>query len=265
MTAVGDDHDDLHAERRGHGPRVVLVHGFTQSHRSWAEIADLLVGDHEVVLPDLPGHGPSPLPSAAGDATGLERAGAALGRAGGSATYVGYSLGGRCCLHLALSSPELVDRLVVVGAHPGIEDEEERHRRWATDAALADRIEAGGDGGLAAFLDEWLSGPLFAGLGESEADRPSRLVNTAAGLASSLRATGTGSQLPLWERLGQLQMPVLVVAGELDDKFLAIAERTSEAIGPNARVIVVAGAGHAAPFEQPDAFAALVRDFVAGD
>jgi len=118
----------LHATRRGHGPRIVLVHGFTQTSASWARIAGELEADFEVVTPDLPGHGRSPLPD---PGSGLAATARALGEAGGKAGYVGYSLGGRCCLHLALESPGLVERLVIVGAHPGIVDETERRQRRA--------------------------------------------------------------------------------------------------------------------------------------
>ncbi|HEX6785940.1 MAG TPA: alpha/beta fold hydrolase, partial [Acidimicrobiales bacterium] len=114
----------LHVERLGAGPRVVLVHGFTQTGRSWAPIAADLGRDHEVVLVDAPGHGGS----SAGRADLTEGA-ALLGAAGGRATYVGYSMGGRLALHLALDHPDHVDALVLLGATAGIEDEEERAAR----------------------------------------------------------------------------------------------------------------------------------------
>ncbi len=241
------------------GPRVVLVHGFTQTGSSWARIAGELAAGFEVVTVDLPGHGRSPLPGPGSD---IVQAAGALARAGGRACYVGYSLGGRCCLHVALAHPELVESLVVVGANPGISAADGRRARREADDRLAREIEAGGDAALPEFLDRWLEGPLFAHLGEQEADRQSRLANSAAGLAASLKTAGTGTQAPLWHRLGELAMPVLVVVGELDQKFRPIAARTAEAIGPNARLAVVAGAGHAVCFERPEAFAALLVDFL---
>src|ERR1035441_8468929 len=119
---------------------------------------------------------------------------------GGKAGYVGYSLGGRCCLHLALQTPRLVERLVIVGAHPGIDDERSRRLRRAEDDRRAAELERGGDAFVAEFVETWLAGPLFAHLNEEQADRPSRLANSAAGLAASLRTVGTGTQAPLWER-----------------------------------------------------------------
>ena len=238
----------------------MLVHGFTQSSKSWAGITADLEQDHEVVVPDLPGHGTSP--AAEGD---LSAAADQLAESCGKGTYVGYSLGGRICLHLALRRPILAERLVLVGATAGLEDVDERSARAQADEALARRIAEGGDAGLAGFLDEWLSGPLFEDLSEREADREARLVNTATGLAGALAHFGLGAQLPLWEQARAIRMPVLILAGEKDEMFVALGERLAAAIGTNALFLLVPEAGHAVPFQQPEAFATLLRSFVAGE
>ncbi|MHB8436326.1 MAG: alpha/beta fold hydrolase [Acidimicrobiales bacterium] len=238
---------------------MVLVHGFTQTGASWRPIANLLSDSHEVLMPDLPGHGSSPI--AAGT---LDMAAAQLGEACGKGTYVGYSLGGRTCLHLALDRSDLVERLVLVSTTAGIEDAEEREARLESDGAMAARIEQGGAEGLVTFVDEWLASPLFAHLSEEQADRAARTSNTPEGLASSLRHHGTGAQLPLWETVRELTMPVLVIAGEDDPKFVEIGERLADAIGANALFLLVPRTGHAVPFEQPDAFARLIAEFIAG-
>jgi 2-succinyl-6-hydroxy-2,4-cyclohexadiene-1-carboxylate synthase len=255
----GDRPPRLHTTRQGRGPKIVLVHGFTQTGASWARVARELEGDFELVMVDLPGHGRSPVPD---PGSGLVQAASALGQAGGKASYVGYSLGGRCCLHLALQEQRLVERLVIIGAHPGIFGETFRRARVAEDDERAAELERGGDAFVPEFLDHWLEGPLFAHLTVEQADRPSRLANSAAGLAASLRTVGTGTQTPLWERLGELEMPILVVTGALDDKFRPIAEQTVKAIGPNARLAVVAGAGHAVCFERPGVFVEIVSEFL---
>jgi len=249
----------LHATRRGDGPTIVLVQGFTQTSASWGPVASDLARDFEVVVADLPGHGRSPIPDLG---SGLEATAHALGEACGKAAYVGYSLGGRCCLQLALQAPLLVESLIVVGAHPGIADEPSRRLRRESDDVRAAELERGGDAAVPDFVESWLAGPLFAHLTEEQTGRSSRLGNSAAGLSASLRTVGTGTQLPMWEHLAELEMPVLVVAGALDDKFRALAEATVAAIGPNARLAVVAEAGHAVPFERPRAFVDLVREFL---
>ena len=244
----------LHVERQGAGPRVVLVHGFTQTGRSWGPIAGDLGRDHEVVLVDAPGHGGS-----AAVRADLTAGAALLGAAGGRATYVGYSMGGRLALHLALDRPDEVDALVLLGATAGIEDDAERAARRRSDEVWASELERDG---LDTFLDRWLAQPLFATLPLDAADVDDRRRNTVDGLVSSLRLAGTGSQAPRWAELPRLRMPVLVLAGEQDERFAALGRRMAGAIGGNATFATVAGAGHAAHREQPDAFLAALRAFL---
>ena len=250
----------LHRESAGHagGPRLVLVHGFTQTGRSWRPVAERLgraLPDHELVLVDAPGHGGSGTIDA-----DLATAGRLLADAGGRATYVGYSMGGRMVLHTALDRPDIVERLVLLGATAGIDDPAERAERRRADDALATSIERDG---VPAFLERWLANPMFAALPDDPAERAERLRNTAAGLASSLRSCGTGTQEPSWSRLAELQMPVLVLAGERDEKFAALGERLTRSIGMNAGSGTIAGAGHAAHLERPDEFVAALARFVA--
>ena len=237
------------------GPdRLVLVHGFTQTLRSWDRLAVPLAETFQVVRVDLPGHGGS-----GGLDLTFEETAAAVGEAGGRATYVGYSLGGRVCLRLAVDQPELVQTLVLVGASPGLADAGERAARRAEDEARADEIERIG---TAAFLEQWLAQPMFAGLEPQPEDIEARLANTSRGLATALRRLGTGAQEPLWGRLGDLAMPVLAVAGQKDAKFARIAEEMADAIGVNAQVVAIAGAGHPAHLERPISFTRLLTAFL---
>jgi 2-succinyl-6-hydroxy-2,4-cyclohexadiene-1-carboxylate synthase len=233
--------------------QLVLVHGFTQTATSWRPVVAHLTADLgpavDIVAVDAPGHG-----TRCDVRADLPTASAMLAEATGRATYVGYSMGGRLCLHVALASPSLVERLVLIGTTPGIEDERERAARRAADEELADEIERAG---VPAFLRRWLAQPLFAGLAPSDADIESRLANTAAGLASSLRLAGTGAQAPLWSRLGELTMPVLVIAGERDTKFTAIGQRMAASIG-DATFAEIEGAGHAVHLERPAQTCAVI-------
>jgi 2-succinyl-6-hydroxy-2,4-cyclohexadiene-1-carboxylate synthase len=234
--------------------RIVLVHGFTQTARTWDAVAAILGERHDVVALDLPGHGGS-----AADRPGFEAAAAAMGDAGGPATYIGYSLGARLCLRLALDRPDVVAGLVLLGGSPGIGSAEERDARKAADDRLADELERVG---TAAFLESWLSQPMFASLTPSVADLALRRANPAAGLAYALRRLGTGAQQPLWDRLGELDMPVLVTAGALDAKFTALGRRMAAAIGDNATFETVPGCGHAAHLEDPARFCRTVERFL---
>jgi 2-succinyl-6-hydroxy-2,4-cyclohexadiene-1-carboxylate synthase len=236
-------------------PDLVLLHGFTQTGRSWQAIAHALAGRYRSATPDLPGHGDfaerRPASFTACDA--YLRA-----LTDGPFTLVGYSMGGRIALHAALSLGPRVRRLVLVGASPGIADPAERAARAASDAALADRI---GGIGIDAFVREWGAQPLFDGIPRGVADviDADRRRNTAAGLAAALRGLGTGVMPSLWDRLGELAMPVDLVVGERDEKFGAIAARMAEQM-PDARVHVVAGAGHVAHLEVPDTLVELLMN-----
>lgn len=243
------------------GPKVVLAHGFGQTRRCWGPALDGVVAQSgEVVLVDAPGHGESD-----GIRPGWVDGVDALGRTGGRAVYVGYSMGGRSCLQLALRHPELVAGLVLVGASPGLADPDDRAARRAADDALAARIE---EIGVSAFVAEWLALPLFAGLEPDVQFRAERATNTAAGLAASLRDAGTGAQPSLWAELPELarhEIPVLLLTGEADAKFTAIAAAMAEAVsGPHVEQLVVARAGHSVHLEQPEATVVALTHFLSG-
>jgi 2-succinyl-6-hydroxy-2,4-cyclohexadiene-1-carboxylate synthase len=231
--------------------RVVLLHGFGGTRRAWDGVSERL--DRERYLPlalDLPGHG-----EAAAEPGSLTFAGcvrSVLERSPPSFTLGGYSLGGRVALHVALAAPERVERLVLVACSPGIEDPSERAARRAADGALAEELE---QGPYEEFIERWRTQPLFAedppevaalARADQRRNRPERL-------AAVLRRLGTGEMQPLWDRLGEIEIPCTVVVGERDAKFQALGERIV-ALLPRAELRVVAG-GHALPLENPAAVA----------
>ncbi len=248
------------------GPPLVLLHGFTGTGEFWVPVANALPR-RRCLLPDLPGHGGSeaPLPP---EAWRLDRAADALAmlldRLGvGRFALAGYSMGGRLALAFALRHPERLAALALVGATPGIAVESEREARAAADLALAEAIERDG---IEAFSRQWEAHPLFATQASlppalREAMRSQRLGQDPARLAAALRAFGTGFQPPAHGDLARLPMPVLVMAGERDAKFSAIARDMAARI-PNAALRLVAGAGHAVPLERAGACAAELEEFL---
>ncbi|HET6449110.1 MAG TPA: alpha/beta fold hydrolase [Conexibacter sp.] len=234
---------------------IVLLHGFTQTGRSWGPTIAALGERYRALAPDIRGHGSAadvrPVDFAAvhADVLALAPSRFVLG---------GYSMGGRIALSLALdpAARDRVARLVLIGASPGLSDADERRARRAADEALAERIEGEG---IEAFAREWAALPLWADqpVGVAAAAHAMRLAQSPAGLAAALRGLGTGVMAPLWERLPTLTCPVTLVVGERDAKFRALAERMAAAL-PQPTLHVVPGAGHAVQLETPDAVAGLL-------
>ena len=236
--------------------RVVLIHGFTQSASSWpSAIVDRLASaGHEVVAVDAPGHGTRSHVRA-----DLVEAARQIAEEHGPADVVGYSMGGRLAMHIAVHHPESVGKLVLIGATAGLETEDERAARRAADEELATFLEREG---LESFLDRWLKNPLFATLPADAAALESRRGNTVEGLVSSLRLMGTGAQSSLWQELAALRNDVLFVVGERDEKFTALAHRMAGLWGGRARVDIVEGAGHAVHLERPNEVAERIVAFL---
>lgn len=233
-------------------PVVTLLHGFTQNAQCWGPFDAELAKAFRVERIDLPGHGGSLYDEA--DLVGAAEL--CLDASTGS-VWVGYSLGGRIALHMALAAPQRCRALVVIGAHPGITDEIQRLERLRLDEERAIRVETIG---TQAFVDEWLALPLFSGLDASTDHRQARYKNRAEGLAGSLRNCSTGRQAPLWDRLSSLAMPLLYVCGAQDTKFMQIGQDFTRCVGSNAQMANISDAGHSCHLEQPERTAAAVLD-----
>ena len=248
----------------GPGRRLVLLHGFTQGPGSWDPLLGALDPAYEIVRVTLPGHGPADgasarvrLPFEAAAGAVAEAVAAAAGAE--PATWFGYSLGGRLALRVAIDRPDLVGSLVLLGATAGIEEPAARAARVEIDERLASGLERKG---VERFVDGWLAQGLFSRLPRAAAGVEERRAGTVDGLAGSLRLLGTGAQEPVWDRLGELGMPVLLMAGEHDSKFSALAFRLAAGIGPSAGLSFVPGAGHAAHLERPQSVATILTRFL---
>jgi 2-succinyl-6-hydroxy-2,4-cyclohexadiene-1-carboxylate synthase len=235
---------------------LLLLHGFTHTGASWARVRTALPKRYRALAPDLRGHG------SASETRPVTLAGVLedLAAVAPDAPFVlgGYSMGGRIALHLALA-PALagrVARLMLIGASPGIADDAERLARYEADQRVAAELERLD---IEALARHWARTPVLAGLPEDVAAQVhrDRLRSTPAGLAAALRGIGTGALPSLWERLGEVRVPVTLVVGERDEKFTAVAEQMAAAL-PHGRVETVSGVGHAVHLEAPERVAALL-------
>src|SRR5262249_10226195 len=158
------------------------VHGFTQTPSSWDP---LLVARSDARAIAVPQHD--------------DFVATALALADGTPhAYVGYSQGGRLCLHLALDRPQAVHRLALVSTSPGLAELGERAARREADELLAQEIERDG---VDAFLERWLAQPMFATLPRERSRMEERRAgNTVEDLTSQLRVLGQGVQPSNWDR-----------------------------------------------------------------
>ena len=268
----------------GRGGPVLFLHGFSGSGLSWAGIAGM--GSRvRAIIPDLPGHGATgweggPEPGAGAGPAGavddssdrrprasVERTAddlAAIVRRLGAerVDVVGYSMGARIALRLAVAHPEAVGRLVLEAPSAGIADPAARAERAAADAERARFVV---NEGIEAFAARWEAEPVLAGEVALPADARARQAairraHAPLGLAASLVYAGQGAMEPLGDRLAGVATPTLVVAGA-DDPARARAKEVAAAI-PGARLVLVPGAGHAPHLERPDRFHALLFAFL---
>jgi 2-succinyl-6-hydroxy-2,4-cyclohexadiene-1-carboxylate synthase len=232
---------------------LVLLHGFTHTGASWDPVVTALGERYLALAPDIRGHGAS----SSLEPVTLDSVLEDLARLLPSRfTLAGYSMGGRIALHAALALPARVQRLVLIGASPGLADPGERAARAAADEALARDIESLS---IEDFARRWAATPVLAGQSPEvlEAAHADRLRSRPDGLARGLRGLGTATLPPVRDRLRELAMPVTLIAGERDDKFRALAEWMADLI-PRAQVEVVAGAGHAVHLETPERVAEII-------
>ncbi len=245
-------------------PPLLLLHGFMGSGEDWKQVADLLADAFYCIAPDLPGHGQSPFdPNCHGtfipyietvvtllDVLQLDNVAA-----------IGYSMGGRILMALAAAYPQRFDRLVFESASPGIADESERRRRRESDGVLADRLRNEPYG---TFLDQWYDQALFGGLKMSSAYEgllARRLGNDPEQLAAVLEVAGTGQQPSLWDHLGDLQAPALMVYGENDIKYRDLA---AGVVAEHRRFSCrsVSDCSHAIHIENTQRFSDICREFL---
>ncbi|MBC8364174.1 MAG: 2-succinyl-6-hydroxy-2,4-cyclohexadiene-1-carboxylate synthase [Actinobacteria bacterium] len=259
---------DLHVEVEGDGPALLMLHGFTGSTAAMWPLGRTVTDRRMVLAVDLPGHGRTGLldpPDHRFESTLDALVHILDQRDIDEADVLGYSMGGRLALGLAVRHPERIRSTILIGSTAGYPTDAERAARRRSDAALADDLV---EQGLEWFVDHWMALPLFASqqrLGDLflAGTRAQRLSNDPDGLVASLLGSGTGAQPSFWGGLHGVSGPVLLVVGEEDARYRRLAFRMASGL-PNATIEVVPEAGHAAHVENLPAVATAVAEFLAG-
>lgn len=246
---------------------IIFLHGFTGSTKTWVPIIEQLPDSVRCITVDLMGHGKTDSPSDANRYIMYEQVmdlhELFLFLNVTNFTLVGYSMGGRIALAYALAFPKHVKQLVLESASPGLQSEADRLARITADEKLAEKMESEG---LSSFIDFWQDIPLFHSqkkLGEIKLHsiREERMQQAVLGLANSLKGMGTGRQPSYWSRLNELKITVIIITGELDEKFTIIAKQMTELIRYSQH-LEVSGAGHAIHVENPVQFATIILEQV---
>ena len=251
----------------GNGEPLFLLHGFTGSSQTWDHLASSLSPYRTVVAIDLLGHGKTESPLSPERYTmseqieDLDQIRRLLSM--DKIELLGYSMGGRVALSYSILKQEHVKKLILESSSPGLNTEAERTVRQENDLKLSFKIK---NEGLKSFVDYWENIPLFSTQKSlpdpvKEKIRQERLSQDPWGLANSLIGLGTGSQPTWWDRLKEIDIPVLLITGHEDQKFLKIAEQMAKEM-KNARHVDVFNAGHAIHVELPQKFDKIVKEFV---
>lgn len=266
MSFLSLQHTRYHLAIAGQGSPLLLLHGFAGSIQNWDSLIATLQANFRVIAIDILGHGLSDKPPDV-ERYRIERVAEDMAtlllKLGNHPVHLlGYSMGGRLALYLAVHYPELIQSLVLESSSPGILSPAERENRTQQDAHLASEIL---QNGIEWFVEYWEQIALFASQKALPteaylAQRQQRLHNDPLGLANSLLGMGTGQQPPLWGALPQLVFPTLLIAGQLDSKYIQINQSMAEYL-PNVETHFVENAGHNVHLEDSAQFLKAINHF----
>jgi 2-succinyl-6-hydroxy-2,4-cyclohexadiene-1-carboxylate synthase len=237
-------------------PVALFLHGFLGNCHEF----DAIALPYCRLSVDLPGHGQTYATDYTMEATAIALLDLLDSLNISHANLIGYSMGGRLALYLALHYPHRFPKAVLESASPGLKTQAERIARLERDRALATQLEAN----FPEFLTQWYEQPLFA----SFRQHPSfahilaqRSQQSPSALAQSLREMSIGNQPNLWQKLSEYQQPLRLIVGERDRKFVEINQEMAT-ICRSAELVIVSKLGHNIHFEDSLLFQSLLRDFL---
>lgn len=215
------------------------------------------------ILVDLPGHGHTYLPENLEYPELLERLKQQLSLAGyQSFVPIGYSMGGRFALHLQQHFPESIPALVGLSTAPGLKTAQERQQRINSDTELMHRLDRVG---FTTFLKEWYELPLFQSIYKNDKQifwlMTTRSDNDPEQLSRALQHLGSGSLPSLWGSLPDMELPILLLSGALDQKYCELNHEMATQL-PHAQHQILDGGDHAFHLEKPLETAHLIKQFL---
>jgi 2-succinyl-6-hydroxy-2,4-cyclohexadiene-1-carboxylate synthase len=242
---------------------ILFLHGFMGDRTEFHEVMQSLSSQYYCISIDLPGHGTQL--DKCGNYTIVDTARSLIEFLNilqiEKCHLVGYSMGGRLALYLALHFPGYFLKVVLESASPGLKTVAEQNKRLQSDLRLAERLETED---FRSFLRQWYEQPIFASLREHpdfEKLLDRRSQNDPAALARSLRDLSVGCQPSLWEKLSENQVPLLLLTGELDAKFVNI-NTEMENLCRSATLEIADRCGHNIHFENANLFVEKIRNFL---
>jgi 2-succinyl-6-hydroxy-2,4-cyclohexadiene-1-carboxylate synthase len=246
---------------------IFFLHGFTGSNKDWNELIPLINTDFNIIAVDLIGHGNSDSPeevsfySAESIVEQIHQL--ILTYTNQPVIISGYSMGGRAALSFASKYPDMIKGLILESTGAGIEDENLKNERAKQDEELTRFIE---ENTIEEFINYWMNIDLF----NSQKSLPkeklikikkSKLKNSKAGLANSMRGFGSGKMPSLFDDIKNIIAKTLLISGEFDTKYTAVSEKLVK-IFPDAIHVVIKSAGHNTHLEQPGSFINVINDFL---
>jgi 2-succinyl-6-hydroxy-2,4-cyclohexadiene-1-carboxylate synthase len=268
IRGLGYNFHILH--RKDSYPWLIMLHGFLGSGEQFLPVADRLSGHINICLPDLPAFGGSEVPSDPRRYSSEEQVADwidILGTFPEDSRFVihGYSMGGRLAYRIALGilqgqNPDLKNRftgLIVESSTPGIRDENDRTKRMILDRERADFLRSDFPG----FLQTWSALPVFANSTTTDLIYRIQSSASAEGAAASLREFGSGVLQPVWEKLPEITIPVLLIAGGQDVPYRLIASEASGML-PDSKLRIIQRAGHRVHVDCADEYIEEVNRFL---
>lgn len=243
-------------------PIILFLHGFMGSGTDFAEVIDLLSPYFCCLTVDLPGHGATQVKGGEFYYQMSETAQALIELLQkleiDHCFLLGYSMGGRLALYLAIHFPIYFKKVILESASPGLTTASAREQRVQQDLKLAQELESID---FKVFLAKWYSNPLFDSLRNHPHYQQAiaqRLRNNPLELAKSLRNMSLGLQPSLWNKLNRVRVPLILLVGELDRKFRLINTKIVRQ-NHHIQLKIIAQCGHNIHFETPRQFANIIQ------